>query len=137
MTGDGHAHEPPGSHTNWSGDDVARRLAPSDGSTDRLEHTPAATVADQREHTPATTVEGDDRARDVDERARDVDELEARLVQRDADIQHVIDRYEAVLEDQEAAEQSGPRTDGVLQTARRRLHRFLIDLEISFNRRLR
>lgn len=116
MTGDGHPHESPGRSTSRSGDGLHRGGEPIGAGTSESDRTEGGTSAGV-------------------EPRRDVHELEARLDQRDADIQHVIDRYEAVLEDRHEEVHDSRRSitdpDGLVDTARSRIERVITDVRIS------
>ena len=62
----------------------------------------------------------------------EIDDLEARLHQKDAALQNVIDRYEAVLEDQDPRDPNAAnrRPDGLIDAMRDRVDELLTDVQI-------
>lgn len=158
MTGDGPPLEPAGSSTDWSDDRLRavpeppgptepRRNGPNrtrrprdlDGGADRPldADEPDGRLADEPDDGPVEAVrDGVDGPDD-----RQVDELEARLSQQETTLQNVVDRYEAILEEQQTAgadrREADDRQDGLLDAARERAERFLTDVRIVVETRWR
>lgn len=164
MTGDGHAHDAPGSSVDWS--DEGPRRTPD--STDATRRRPRSTRRDRPRAPGAGTdrdagspggdppVDGDDRPRlgrggqpsdaeagpwdETVDGSVDVDELEARIHQQRASLQNVVDRYEAIIEAQQSAADGGRRAtrrEGLLDGARERASRLVTDLRIAIGSRRR
>lgn len=104
MTGNGPSNDPPTSGTDWSGTGFRPSTEPIGGEEERTTDTPSTSISTDRP---------------------DVDALETRLDRRDADLQYVIDRYEAVIESQ--------RTDEDRRTMRSRPRRFVRSVRARFD----
>lgn len=157
MTGDGPPLEPAGSSTDWS-DDRLRAAEPpgpteprrngrdrtrstrdlGDGADRQLDaDEPGDRLADELDDGPVEEVRaGVDGPGD-----RELDELEARLSQQRTTLQNVVDRYEAIIEEQQSTGADGhepaDRPDGLVGAVRERAERFLTDVRIVIDDRWR
>lgn len=120
MTVDGHPHGPRGSDED--------RADPGGGPPDEPVDSPRRD-ADATDR--STSAGGQDDP--------DVDELRARLRQKDATLQNVIDRYEVVLDERDSGDDRGGsrRSDGFVDAARRRLDDVMTDIEMALRSRRR
>lgn len=157
MTGDGPPLEHPGSSTDWSDDRL--RAAEPPGPTEPRRNGPDRTrstrdLGDGADRSIDADEPGDRLAGELDDgpvdevrpgvdgpEDRELDELEARLNQQRTTLQNVVDRYEAILEEQQSTgldrDQPAGRPDGLLGAARERAERFLTDLRIVLDDRWR
>ena len=110
MKGDGHPPKDSVGSETWDGTDFQP-------ATDPI----FTKWTESVQHDPNRTVERTD---------KEIDELEAKLDQRDADLQHVINRYEAVLENRAASNDTGQRNTSadITSFTRERIEEFLRDL---------
>lgn len=157
MTGDGPPLEHAGSSTDWSDDRLraaeppgpteSRRNGPDrrrrardlgDGAERPIDaDEPGNRLADEPDGGPVDEVgAGVDGAGD-----QELDELEARLNQQRTTLQNVVDRYEAIIEEQQSTGADGHepagRPGGLLGAARERAERFLTDVRIVIDDRWR
>ena len=120
MTGNGHPHEPrEGDRPDTRGRSARESTAPSQPDIDATHGSTAVGNQD----------------------GPGVDELEAQLHQKEATLQNVIDRYEAVLDEREhddpGSHETKHRPDGFVDATREWVDDVLTDVKIAFHSRRR